>query len=343
MIRFSSMGDVVMTVPIVYSLAKEYPQVRVTVLSRGYARPLFEDLAPNVSFMEANLKRDYKGIRGLNTLYRRLTAKNFTAIADLHGVLRSSYLRLRFNLANYRVEHIEKNRKERRQLTATRNKRTEPLPTAFERYAKVFERLGYPIHDMSFHSIFPLEKGNLNMLPATIGPKKAGEIWIGVAPFAAHEGKIYPTDRLLEVVKTLAAKHPKARIFLFGRGQREKETFPQWTAQMSRMTNVETTLEFMQQELILMSHLDVMISMDSANMHLASVTGCPVVSIWGATHPKAGYMGWGQSEGNAVQRDMDCRPCSIYGNKPCYRGDFACMQDISPEDIVEKVEDIINN
>ena len=107
-IRFSAMGDVAMVVPVVYSLAMQYPDVRITVLSRAFARPLFTDLAPNISFMEADVKHEYRGIRGLNALYRRLAAKQFTAVADLHGVLRSGYLRLRFNLNHYRVEHINK-------------------------------------------------------------------------------------------------------------------------------------------------------------------------------------------------------------------------------------------
>ena len=85
-----------------------------------------------------------------------------------------------------------------------------------------------------------------------------------------------------------------------------------------------------------MSQLEVMISMDSSNMHLASLVGTPVVSIWGATHPYAGFMGWGQSEDNVVQVELDCRPCSIFGQKPCLRGDFACLNNILPETIVEK-------
>ena len=88
-IRFSAMGDVAMTVPVVYSLAHQYPDIRITVLSRAFARPFFEDLAPNVGFMVADLKNEYKGIKGLNALYRRLAAKQFTAVADLHSVLRS--------------------------------------------------------------------------------------------------------------------------------------------------------------------------------------------------------------------------------------------------------------
>ena len=94
-------------------------------------------------------------------------------------------------------------------------------------------------------------------------------------------------------------------------------------------------------ELALLSHLDTMVSMDSANMHLASITGVPVVSIWGATHPYAGFQGWGQEPSNFIQADMDCRPCSVYGNKPCLRGDYACLTRISPDTVAEKIESII--
>ena len=73
-IRFSALGDVAMTVPVVYSLAKQYPNVRITMLSKPFARPLFENLAPNVGFMEADLANEYHGLKGLNALYRRLTA-----------------------------------------------------------------------------------------------------------------------------------------------------------------------------------------------------------------------------------------------------------------------------
>ena len=90
-----------------------------------------------------------------------------------------------------------------------------------------------------------------------------------------------------------------------------------------------------------MSHLQVMISMDSANMHLASLVNTPVVSIWGATHPYAGFMGWNQRYENAAQVELDCRPCSIYGNKPCLRGDYACLKNISPEQIISKVESLL--
>lgn len=341
-IRFSALGDVAMAVPVVYSLAKAYPDTRITVLSRNYARTFFEDLAPNVNFMGADLKHEYHGVGGLNALYRRLTAKNFTAIADFHNVLRSDYLRLRFNIDRYRVAHINKNRKGRRNLIAANNKKRVQQESPFKKYADVLERLGYHV-DINFKSIFPDEGGNLNLLPAIIGPKRNYESWIGVAPFAAHKGKVYPTRLMWQAIKLLLEKHPNCRIFLFGRGEEEEKTFDQWCSEDSHCVSVVRHLETMQQELILMSHLDVMLSMDSANMHLASLTDTPVVSVWGATHPLGGFMGWNQSVDNAVQLDLPCRPCSIYGNKPCLRGDYACLGNIAPEHVVEKVEKFINS
>ena len=340
-IRFSALGDVAMIVPVVYALAQQYPDVRITVLSRNFARPLFEDLLPNINFMEADLKREYHGITGLNSLYRRLLAKQFTAIADLHSVLRSSYLRMRFNLDHYKVAHIDKHRKDRRRITSSSNKQLIQLPTSFQNYADVFARLGYPVN-VQFRSIFSEDGGDMNLLPESLPRPTVGQPCIGIAPFAAHEGKIYPVRLMEQVVEQLLAKHPDARIYLFGKGQREDETFPKWCAAHPQCVSVSQHLNNLRDELILMSHLQVMVSMDSANMHLASLVATPVVSVWGATHPFTGFMGWNQSPENAIQIPLECRPCSIYGQKPCLRGDYACMRNIAPEQIVNRVELILN-
>ncbi len=336
-IRFSAMGDVAMTVPVVCALAHQYPHVRITVLSRPFARPFYENLAPNVGFMGADTKGEYHGIKGLNALYRRLTAKNFTAIADLHNVLRSDYLRMRFNLDRYRVAHLDKHRPERRQLTSANNKVLEPLPTAFENYAKVFEKLGYPIDMSQTYPLMPTA-ASLRQLPAEIGEKKPFQQWIGIAPFAAHRGKAYPIEKMEQVVATLIHNHPSCRIFLFGGGDKEKQLISGITERHANCVNVPSLLNGLTEELMLMSHLDVMVSMDSANMHMASLAGTTVVSVWGATHPYAGFLGWKQSMDNAVQLDMPCRPCSIFGNKKCLRGDHACMMTLDPQLIINKVE-----
>ncbi len=341
-IRFSAIGDVAMTVPVVYSLATQYPNVRITVLSRPFARPFFEHLAPNVGFMEADIKTEYKGVKGLNALYRRLLAKQFTAIADLHSVLRSSYLRMRFNLANFKVAHIDKHRKGKRQLIASVGKKLVQQPSSFQNYADVFEQLGYPIN-INFDSLFPQGVGNLSLLPPSIQEGSDSSLWIGIAPFAAHEGKIYPTTLMEKVIQGLIHNYPHCRIFLFGGGSSETPIMNEWAEKYPEVENASAQLGGLSEELILMSHLKVMVSMDSANMHLASLVNTPVVSIWGATHPYAGFMGWHQDPHNAVQIELPCRPCSIYGNKPCARGDFACLKNIPPELILKKVQAVISS
>lgn len=348
------MGDVAMTVPVVKSLAQQYPDLRITVLSRPAARTLFDGLAPNVGFMGADIKGEYRGIKGLNALYRRLTAKNFTAIADLHSILRSGYLRMRFNIDRYRVEHIDRHRAACRALTATHGKRLEQLPTSFDSYADVLARLGYPVR-LEFTSIFPDGGGRLDLIADKTGTKRPGEQWIGIAPFASAKGKTYPLEQMERVAELLLNRRPHCRIFLFGGGEGERATLAAWESRLSALeakddkpSALETKesvrcvcasplLGSLYRELVLMSHLDVMVSMDNAYMHLASLTATRVVSVWGATHPFAGFTGWRQAASDAVQAALPCRPCSISGSKPCLLGDYACLNSISPEEIVERV------
>lgn len=332
-IRLSAIGDVAMTVPVIHSLATQYPQHQITVLSRSNMSALFKTMPDNVSFYGADIQGKHRGIRGLNRLYNELKAEGFDYIADFHDVLRTQFLRFRFWIDGKKVGHIDKGRKEKKQLTRKEEKVKRPLDSSFQRYAKVLEILGLPV-SLNFQSIYGEGKGNIaSLLPLT--GEKGKCHWIGIAPFATHTGKIYPTEKMKEVVTLLSAM-PDVRIFLFGGGKKETDILSGWEQQFPAATCIAGKLRWAE-ELALMSHLDVMVSMDSGNMHLASMVGTPVVSIWGATHPYAGFMGWKQSENNAVQANLECRPCSIFGNKPCYRGDYACLQSISPDTIVERI------
>lgn len=338
-IRLSSLGDIAMTVPVVYSLAKQYPSLRITVLSNPVAKVFFENLSDNIRFMEANLHGEKKNIHQLNLLYKRLAAKQFTAIADFHDVLRSKYLRYRFYYAYYKTAHINKHRKERFQLTAKNGKNFHQLPTTFENYADVLNQLGYPIR-INFSSIFPPEGGDLSLIFSKIGDKKDDDKWIGIAPFAAYQTKTYPAQLMDKVICLILQRYATTKIFLFGDKKKEGKVLDEWEKKYERCVNASSKLENLKEELILMSHLKAMITMDSANMHLASLVNTPVISIWGSTHPYAGFLGWNQKIDNAIQVELDCRPCSIYGNKPCRRKDLACLCNIQPAAIVDKLGQI---
>jgi len=336
-IRFSAIGVVAMTVPGIHSLATQYPQHQIKVLSRPNMAALFAHLPSNVSFWGADLKGTYKGFVGLNKLLRELKAENFDYIADFHDVIRTKYLRLRFLLYGTKVAHIDKGRKGKKALTRPSNKAKVQQASSFQRYARVLEELGLPVK-MDFQSIYSNAKGDSSVF-STITGTKGSDKWIGIAPFATHAGKIYPQEYMEQVIQKLDAQEG-LKIFLFGGGKKEVEILTQWANQYPSATCIAGKLK-MDAELALMSHLDVMVSMDSGNMHLASLVQTPVVSIWGATHPLAGFMGWHQSEENAIQVDMPCRPCSIYGNKPCIRKDYACLQGITPQMIIEQIKKIL--
>lgn len=334
-IRFSAMGDVAMTIPVIYSLAHLYPDVRFTVLSRKAFQPLFQNKPSNVSFLGVDLKEEYKGLRGVNKLFCYLRSLNFDAVADLHDVLRTCFLRTRFRMAGIPVASIGKGRKEKEELTRIRNKVFKPLKSTFIRYAEVFECLG-----LKFENHFKNIYDNLPSFPTSLGIKEKGEEkWVGIAPFAKHTGKIYPLALMEKVIESLTSIKG-VRVFLFGGGKQEETILSGWENDHPHTVSLPGKLN-MKGELAVISQLDVMLSMDSANMHLASLVNVPVVSIWGATHPYAGFMGWNQDTKNTVQIDLPCRPCSVFGDKPCHRKDYACLNQILPDTIVQKIRDII--
>lgn len=333
-IRFSAIGDVAMTIPVIYACAVDNPQLQLTVLSREFLKPLFSRMPSNVEFKGVDLKKNYQGIAGLNRLYNELKEEKFDAVADFHDVLRSKYLRWRFKLSGIPVAHILKGRDGKHKLVRAKHKVKEPQKSSFQRYAEVLEQLGIQ-SSSHFVSLFPEGKGDISPLRGITG-EKGDSKWVGIAPFAAHKGKIYPFEQLKKVLGLLC-REPNIQIFLFGAGPKEQALLEQWENEFPHVTSLAGKLK-MDTELIVMSHLNVMLSMDSANMHLASLVNTPVVSIWGATHPYAGFMGWNQKEEDAIQIDLACRPCSVYGNKPCMRKDYACLNEITPEQVVGQLK-----
>ena len=388
--RFSALGDVAMLSPVVREYALQHPEDSVTVLSVPFCAPLFEDIAPNVSFLGRAVKTQYRGIMGLFRLFKELHAMHFDRIVDAHDVLRTKVLRQYFRLSGYEVRVINKHRSERRQLTAEPGKKVlQQLPTSFENYAEAlwggdFSGLsggsgfsGYS--GVSGHSGLSSYSGDSGHLPPGGGREGAAASY-GVAPFAAHKGKIYPIEKMEQVVEMLSHS---GRVVLFGGKGEEEDIMRAWA---KKYNNVELARDVISKdggsgysgvsgvsgysgvsglssysgdsgplppgggrvgavgrtsglaaELELMRGLDVMLSMDSANMHLASLVGTRVVSVWGATHPYAGFLGWGQRAEDCVQKDLPCRPCSIYGSKPCRYGDYRCLNSITPEEIVKAV------
>lgn len=334
--RFSAIGDVAMTIPVLYSFALSNPDADITFVSQPFLKNLLINAPDNISFQPIDTRGAEKSIAGVLRFFFKLRKQKFDYVLDLHDVLRSKVLRTAFRFSGTKVFYIDKGRAEKKALTAKDNKSFLQLKTSFERYQDVFRKAGFHF-DLTFTSLFQTIKPDLSVITSHFGIKQGK--WIGIAPFAKHAGKIYPLDKMEKVVASLSERE-NTTLFLFGGGKEELNLFNEWSEKYQGIKVVGKLLK-LDQELVLMSQLDAMISMDSANMHFASLVGTPVLSIWGATHPYAGFMGYNQSYERAVQLDMPCRPCSVFGNKPCFRGDYACLNNISPDLVIEKLDNII--
>lgn len=324
------MGDVAMTVPLIQQCLQQHPQLRITVVSNAFLQPLFEPME-RCFFHPADLKGRHKGIGGMYRLYRELKQQQqFDAVVDLHDVLRSKMLRKYFVWKGVPIAVMNKGRAEKKALTRKENKNLQPLTSMHERYAQVFRESGFSIELHPHQQVYP---------QAIIHPELQLGIpsgaWIGVAPFAQYREKMYPLEAMKTVVKAIA--RPDRPVLLFGGKGQEASTLQEWANEIPNVFNLAGRLSF-SDELNVISRLTCMISMDSANMHLASLFNIPVFSIWGATHPFAGFNGWNQSPSHWIQSDLSCRPCSVFGNKPCFRGDWACMQTLAPLTIIKKIE-----
>lgn len=334
--RLSAMGDVAMTVPVLRAFVKQYPDVKLTVISRPFFKPFFDGI-PNLEFFAFDEKERHKGFPGLLRLFKDLKKRKIDAFADLHNVLRSKVVSLLFALSGKKRATVDKGREGKKELTRAENKIFKQLPTMFERHAKVFEELGFPL-SLS-NPDFP-EKAILSADILEIIGNRNSKL-IGIAPFAQYDSKVYPLD-LMKVVIEKLAENSTNKILLFGGGKKEIEILDSLSEPYENVINMAGKIKF-QQELQLISNLDVMLSMDSGNAHIAAMLGVKVVTLWGATHPYAGFLPFNQSLENALTSDRNQYPklpTSVYGNK-IVEGYEDAMRSISPEDVISKINKLI--
>lgn len=331
------MGDVAMTVPVLKAFSLQYPEHKITIVSRPFFKPFFDGI-DNITFFPIDLKERHKGFLGLLRLFSDLRKLNIDVVADLHNVLRSKVVRNLFALTGKKVAATDKGRKDKKELTKLAIKTISPTKSMFARHGDTFEKLGFPLHleSRSFRTKFP-HKTNLSEEIIAITGNKEGN-WMGIAPFAQYESKVYPLDLMQEVIDGLATDS-KFKIFLFGGGNEEINKLNQLKNNHENVIVIAGKIQF-QQELDLISNLDLMLSMDSGNAHIAAMLGVKVITLWGATHPFAGFKPFNQPDDYCITSDREqfpFLPTSVYGNKkvPGYEN---AMRSILPETIINKIK-----
>jgi ADP-heptose:LPS heptosyltransferase len=333
-IRLSALGDVAMTVPVLRVLSRTYPDVQVTIISRPNFKPLFNGIK-NLQFLEADVYGEHKNF-GLLKLAKQAKKLGVDAVADLHNVIRSKIITSYLSFGGITTASIDKGRAEKKALISAPSE-LKRLKTTHQRYADVFETLGFPLN-LEAH-IFPEKKELTAQLHDLIG--KHTKKMIGIAPFAAYKSKMYPLELMKEVVFNLN-KDDLYKIFLFGGGKEEKELLNTWEIEFENVTNIAGRYN-LETELHLISNLDAMLAMDSGNGHLAALYDIPVITLWGVTHPYLGFTPFKQPYEHqlaANREEYPLIPTSVYGNK-FPQGYEDAMRSISVETVLEKVAEVI--
>lgn len=331
-IRFSAMGDVAMTVPVLRAFVKQNPNVRLTVLTRPFFIPLFEGIE-NISVVSAHFNAEHKGVNGLFKLSKQLKKIDFDAVADLHNVLRTRILKL--FLVGKPFIQIDKGRAEKKALVT--GKEFKQIKTTHQRYADVFKKLGFNVN------LKQTEYSTKQKINPTLEKliKANSKPLVGIAPFAQYKSKEYPLELMEKVIAELS-KTNKYTILLFGGGKREELVLNGLEAQYKNVINIAGKMTF-KDELVVISNLSVMVSMDSGNGHLAALYGINVVTLWGVTHPYSGFYPFNQDKKNALlsdRRKYPKIPTSVYGNK-YPKGYENAMATIDYKKVIAKVESLV--
>ena len=326
-IRLGAIGDVAMTVPVVRGLINQNLKHKISILTNQNLFTLFREF-DNINLVKFDKNDRHKGLIGLFNLYYDVKRLKVDCIIDLHNVIRTNFLKLSLQIPFYQ---IDKGRSEKRKLI--NGKIFKQLKSTHQRYVDVFLNIGICFQPLTKENV-PKDISSLNLVE-----KNSNRKLIGVAPFAAHQSKVYPIDLMKKVLIDLSKKHT---IVLFGGGEYEKIKLDKLAILSDHIINITNSYS-MDKELDIISNLNIMVSMDSANGHLAAMLGVQVVTLWGLTHPFGGFKPFSQELSNSLYLDKQYFPkipTSIYGNK-IPKGYENAFRSIKPEQVINKVEELI--
>lgn len=332
-IRNSAMGDVALMAPVLKALRIQYSDLRVTLLTRPAYHTFFTSM-DGIELFRADFEKRHKGLKGIFILFRDLQRKGpVDFVVDLHGVLRSRILGLLFRFTGVPSTVIDKGRKEKKKVIDGSQKIR--LRHTVERYQDVFARAGFKVSPVEGPWIIPSPDA-VESAVGIIGMDKG--INIGVAPYSKHLLKMWPEEYMITLLGMISEKY-NARFWLFG-SKDENERLRAFALKVPRSVNLSCRLK-LGEEIAVISKLDLMISMDSSNMHIASLTGTKVISVWGATDPGIGFSAWGQPDDYSVyipESQLTCRPCTVFGKGKCRRKDHACMVWLKPDIVLKRIQ-----
>lgn len=334
-IRLSALGNVAMTIPVLYPVCLANPDTRFIMLTKKWPATMFHDKPANLKVVDYDLKENHNSLFALIKLAAHLRKLyDIDAVADLHNVRGTWIIDAWMRANGVAVARLDRENAKRKALVNHRS--TEPVSPIHDRYRNVFKQLGFKTPD-NFVQLYATRPWPVS---AIVPDKEPGQRWIAVSPFSSHRQKAYPIEKMEQVIAALSQKE-NYWIFLMGGGKAEKIALRGIARKYKNVVSMAEIKHGFTDEYVLLGRCDLMLTMESANMHLASLVDLQAMTLWGPTSPACGYLGYNQIVEDDIQLDMPCRPCSITGDKQCRYGDFRCLVNIQPEHIVERVVETV--
>ena len=321
-VRFSSIGDVVLTTPLVRALRRRHPDAELLYVTKRALAPLVSD-NPHLSRVVA-----LEAHEPVHHLAARLRALAPTHGLDLHGSLRSIALRA---LVPGRWAGYRKRKPARTMLIATKlDLYRDAVPVA-ERYFEAARLLD--VRPDGGPPEFHLGNGARERVGAWLAERGlAGTALAALAPGAAHATKRWPARHGIELVGRLRAAGLEP-VVVGGPGDRG-------VAQQLPAPSAAGELS-LQETGALLARARVVVSGDTGVMHMATGVGTPVVALFGPTVGRFGFLPY-RARATVLERDLSCRPCSAMGSARCPKGHHRCLEEIAAADVSGAVERLLS-
>ena len=335
-IRFSSVGDIVLSSPLLRALRRRFPEGQIDfVTKREYAELVRSNHNLNVTFEYDSAS----GFRGLRQLKRKIQAEKYDLIVDIHNSLRSRYLRW-FSGAR-EVVVINKRQFDRFLLVKLKKNIYRGIVSVADRYIETVKKFGVQSDDKGLELHIPDDV--FFGVSSKIAKLKLSEFErvIGMCPSARHFTKRWPEERFAEVGIRFA-RGQKAKVILFG-GPEDVQRGSIITDLIRRATGDEAVIDFSGQLTLLetaavMQYCDVIVTNDSGLMHIAAAMQKKLVAIFGSTVKELGFFPV-SADCIVIEREgLYCRPCSHIGRSSCPEGHFRCMKEIEVGEVIDGME-----
>ena len=320
-LRLSSLGDVILALPVVESLARAWPQAAIEFwVKEEYAGVVRAH--PAVTRVRA-LERDARKLEDLVSMSAEL--EDCDLIVDLHGSVRTRLLAFRQPAP---VLRVRSRRLQRARWVHARWSRPPRAPRALERYAEALVPLRIAVRGTP--GVVAGEEAERWAEAWLAAWGVAGRAPVALCPGAAHATKRWPEAHWLALDAELArAGTPRLYFSLAS----ERAALAALSARVEQDPGAAWTTEPLPRMAALLSRCRAAVACDSGLMHLAAARGLRVAAIFGSTSPALGFAPAG--DGHAVLcRNEPCQPCTLHGRERCPKGHFRCMTGLEPEQVL---------